>query len=319
MRNVFLGLLSIFVLHTSAVAADKIRIGFPAPVVQFVPFPLAAKSGFFQEEGLQVEFVEMLPNVGIAALVSGGIDYWTVIGNDSIAGAIRGAPIKIVACYVPSSAFSLISRPEVNSVQELKGKAIGINAFGGVFEAVARLIFKHFGVDPGKEINFLLSGGNQARFASMTQGLTAATMMAPPFDSLGKKMGFVVLARSQELFSYPTSGLVTTTKKIREKPDEVKRVIKVGVRANRYIRQNREGTIRFMGEWMKIDEEMAAAAYESSAKIYNDDGVPPEDGLRFIIEEAKKLAKVSREVSLSEIEDLSILPEVQRGLGSVEK
>ena len=176
--------------------------------------------------------------------------------------------------------ISLISRPEFKSVHELKGKAVGLNGFGGSLENVARLIFKHFGVDPDKEIKFLAPGGTEARFASMKQGLTAATMVSPPADFLGKKMGFVVLTRSQELFSYPTGGLVATTQKIREKPDEVKRMIKAGIRANRYIHQNREGTIQFIGEWMKIDEEMAAATYESSSNVFNEDGVIPEDGLR---------------------------------------
>src|SRR4029077_3315333 len=121
-------------------------------------------------------------------------------------------PVKIVACYVPRNLFSLISRPELKSVQSLKGQAVGLNGFGGGLENVARLIFKHFGVDPDKEIKFLALGGNEARFASMKQGLTAATMVSPPQDFLGKKIGFVVLARSQDLFNYPSSGLVATTK-----------------------------------------------------------------------------------------------------------
>ena len=319
MRKIFTALFTIFVLHCSADAADKIRIGFPGLVVPFVSLPLGAKRGFFQEEGLQPEFIQMLPTVGMAALVSGGIDYWTTIGNLVVTGAIRGASIKIVACYVPGNPLFLISRPEFKSVQDLKGKAIGVSAFGNALETIARLIFKHFGVDPDKEIKFLVPGGVEARFASMKQGLTAATMVNPPFDFLGKKMGFVVPAKSQELFNYPSSGLVATTKTIREKSDEVKRVIKAGIRANRYIRQNREGTIQFMGEWMKIDKEMAAATYESASKAFNEDGAPPEDGLRFIIEESKKLAKVNREVSLSEVEDLSILREAQKELGIKEK
>ena len=96
-------------------------------------------------------------------------------------------------------------------------------------------------------------------------------------------------------------------------------MIKAGIRAARYIHQNREGTIQFIGEWMKIDEEMAAATYESASKVFNEDGAIPEDGLRVIIEEAKKLAKVNREVSLSEVEDLSILREAQKELGIKEK
>ena len=92
-------------------------------------------------------------------------------------------------------------------------------------------------------------------------------------------------------------------------------MIKAGVKANRYIRQNREGMIQFMIEWMKIDKEMATATYESVSNIYNEDGAIPEDGLRLIIEEAKKNAKLNREVSLSEVADLSILKAVQREMG----
>ena len=70
-----------------------------------------------------------------------------------------------------------------------------------------------------------------------------------------------------------------------------------------------------MMEWMKIDKEIATATYESTWKIYNEDGSLPEDGFRLIIEEAKKLAKVNREVSLSEVADLTILREAQKELG----
>ena len=98
----------------------------------------------------------MLPTVGIAANVSGDIDYWATFGPLTVAGAIRGLPVKVVACFVPSVPFALISRPEFKSVQELRGKTVGVNAFGGSQETIAKLIFKHFGVDPDKEVKFLL-------------------------------------------------------------------------------------------------------------------------------------------------------------------
>jgi ABC-type nitrate/sulfonate/bicarbonate transport system substrate-binding protein len=91
----------------------------------------------------------------------------------------------------------------------------------------------------------------------MKQGLTAATLGSPPLDFLGKKLGFVVLARAQDLFNFPAIGLVASVKKIKEAPDEIKRVIKAGIKANRYIHQNREGTIQVMIEWLKINKEIA--------------------------------------------------------------
>ena len=149
----------------------------------------------------------------------------------------------------------------------------------------------------------------------MNQGLTAATLGGPPNDFLGKKMGFVVLARANELFSYPIGGLVASVRKIKERPDEIKRVIKAGIKANRYILQNREGTIQVMMEWMKIDKELATATYESVWKAFNQDGSVPQDGLRLVIEQAKKEAKVNREVAINEVADLTILREAQKELG----
>jgi len=314
MMKVFWFLLTVLLLGGSAHAADKIRIGVPELNAQFAPLALAEKKGFFREDGLQGEVIRINPTVALAALVSGELDYWTVIGN-SVAAAIQGVPLRVLACYVPGSPSALIARPEFKSVQELRGKTVGLNTSGGALESTARLIFKHFGLDPDKEIKFLALGTSERRLSAMKQGLTAATMGSPPLDYLGKKMGFVVLARAHELFSYPTSGLVASVKKIKEKPDEIKRVIKAGIKANRYIRQNREGTIESMTEWTKADKEMATAGYESVLKLFNDDGSVPEKGLLLVIEELKKLGKVEREIAQSEVADLSILKEAQKELG----
>ena len=291
-KGYFAALVTIFFLSAAAHAADKIRIGVPELNAQFLPLALAEKRGFFREDGLQGEVIRINPTVALAAIVSGELDYWTVIGN-SVAAAIQGAPLKVLTCYVPGSPSALIARPEFKSVQELRGKAVGLNTSGGALESMARLMFKHFGLDPDKEIKFLPLGTNERRFSAMKQGLTAATMGSPPLDFLSKKMGFVVLARAHELFSYPTSGVVASVKKIKEKPEEIKRVIKAGIKATRYIRQNRESTIQLMVEWSKTEKEMATAGYESVVKLFNDDGSVPEKGLLLVIEELKRLGKWS--------------------------
>ena len=313
-KGYFAALITILFLSAAAHAADKIRIGFPDLAAPFVPLAVGEKKGFFQEHGIQAEFIRINPAIALQALVGGEIDYYTVLGP-GVAGAIRGVPVKLVAAYVPVAPTALIARPEIKSVPELKGKTIGVNAYGGALEAMARLIFKHFGLDPDKEVKFLATGPTDSRFGAMTQGLTVATLGSPPIDFLGKKLGFVVLARAHELFSFPVSGLIASARKIKERPDEVKRVIKAGIKANRYIRENRDGTLPVMVEWLKIDKEMATATYDSSLKSFSDDLGLPEDGLRLLISEAKRTAKVDREVSLGEVADLSILREAQKEMG----
>src|SRR5262245_38313777 len=307
-------LFSTALLCASVHAADKIRIGYPGPSAQFIPLQLAQSKGFLKEDGLDAENIQMAGNVPISALINGDIDYYTAV-IAGVRAAIQGLPLKVVACYVPSNPVMLIARPEFKSVKELKGKTLGIQNFGGAINVQMNMILKHFGLDPEKDVKFLLTGDGPSRLAAMKQGLIAATIASAPIDHLGAKMGFVVIAKAYELFSYPSSGLSTSMRKIKERPDEIRKVIKAGIRATSYIRENREGTIQFLMRQQKIDREIAAATYDSVVKSFNEDGSVPEDGLRLVIEEAKKTVKVDRRVSVSDVADLTILIEAQKELG----
>jgi ABC-type nitrate/sulfonate/bicarbonate transport system substrate-binding protein len=140
-------------------------------------------------------------------------------------------------------------------------------------------------------------------------------VLGPPLDFAAKKQGHNILARADEVLIFPETGLVAGVKKIQDKPDEIKRVIRAGIKANRFIRVNRDGTIQFLMEWLKLNRELATATYDSVVKVYDEDVNICEKGLRLVIDETKKTMKLNREVPLSEIADLSILREAQRELG----
>ena len=316
MTKVFAILLAIFVLQTSVHAADKIRIMIAGLSGQFMTFPLAHKKGFLKEEGIEAEIIRITGAASRAALSSGEVDYSASVGGASVAGAITGQlPTKVVACYVPVPVLALVARPEFKTVQGLRGKTVGILAFGGVAHFAARVMAKHFGLDPDVDMKFIAIGPVEARFAALTQGLIDATLLAPPLDFEAKKQGFNILARADEILVFPETGLATGVKKLSEKPDEIKRVIKAGIKANRYIRSNRDGTIQFIMEWLKVNREIATTTYDGVVKAYNEDPAICEKGLRLVIEETKKTLKVDRDVSLSEVADLSLIREAQRELG----
>jgi ABC-type nitrate/sulfonate/bicarbonate transport system substrate-binding protein len=313
MRKIFGVLTTLFFLYQSAEGADKILLAYPDPAAHFVTFPLAAKQGLFKDEGLDVGILRMGTRVATLAISSEQLGYFPSIGA-SVQAAVAGIPTRIVASYVPAM-FALVSRPEFKSVQELKGKTIGVSVIGATPHIIARMIVKHFGLDPTKDVQFVNTGGPEGRLAKQYQGMTAATVVPVPVNLLAKSMGFNILARSYDIFSYPEGGLIVNAKTIKERPDEIKRVIKAGIRANRYIRANREGTIQFLIEWQKIDREIATGAYASLVEVVNEDGSLPERGLRLVIDEAKKAVQRTRELPLSDVEDLSILREAQRELG----
>jgi ABC-type nitrate/sulfonate/bicarbonate transport system substrate-binding protein len=300
------------VFQASVHAADKIRIAMPADAGHFT-IPLAQKKGFLKEEGIEAEIITITGPVANIALASGEIDYYTGFGS-AMRAMIQGQlPARIVVCYRPLPHFVVVSRPDIKSVKDLKGKIFGTNPGGGP-DLVARLMIKHFGMDPDKDIKFT-RGTNDTALARMKQGLMDATALPVPRDYQAIKMGFHVLARAEDLFTYPISGLIAHTKKIKEKPDEIKRVIRAGIKANRYMRANRDGTIPILMSTYRLDKETAAALYDSFVKGFNDDGNLPEDGLRRLIEDTKSVTQTRREVAFNEVSDLLILREAQKELG----
>jgi len=309
---IFAVLLAVLVFHGSAGAVDKIRIGF-APGASSTALPLAQKKGFFREEGLEAEVIRMSSTVAAAALASGEADY--AIGMSALRGAIQGLPLKVVASYIQGSTQTLVARSDIKTVSELKGRAITIGTPGGSPDRHARLMIKHFGLEPEKDVKFASGGLTEGRLARLQQGLIDATVVPVPLDLQAKKLGLNVLARAYEIFTYPEGGLVTTTMKIKGKPDEVKRVIRAGIKASRYIKANRDATIQFLMDWQRIDKDIASSTYDYLSKATNESGSLPEDGFRLMIEEIKELAKVTREIRMTDVADLSILTVAQKELG----
>ena len=303
----------IFVLQTAAQAADRIRIGMPNDAGQFT-LPLAQKRGYLRDEGFDAEIITITGPVANVALANGDIDYFTGFGS-AIRAMVQGQlPTRIVACYRPVAHFVLVTRPEVKTIKDLKGKTIGASP-GTAPDLVARLMMKHFGFEPDKDVKFIGSPGGETALHRMSQGQIDGQVMPVPWDYRSRKLGLNILARAEDLFTYPISGLITQTRKIKERPEEIRRVIKAGIKANRYMHSDRDGTIEVLMSTYRLDKDAATALYGSLVKGFNDNGNLPEDGLRRLIDDIKSVTKVDREIALSEVSDLSILREAQRDLG----
>ena len=307
-------MLAIAVSTVPAQGADKVRIGVSNYNISNLTVGVAQTKDFFKQEGIEAEIIRMNPNVATMALVSGDIDYSTLIG--SVIGAnLKGAKLKMIACSQDRTPLSLVGKAAIKSVKELKGKTIGVGSYGSTPDIIARMVVKHYGVDPETEIKMLALGSDSARLTALKEGVVDAIIVAPPVDFEGKKMGFNILSRAGDILRFPYNGLGTSVEKITERPDGVKRVIRAIVRANGFIRRNREGAIQVLVNWTKTKPEFAEAAYDSTVAVFSQDGTIPEDGLRLVIENFRKSMNLSRQVSLSDVSDSTLLFQVQRDLG----
>ncbi len=309
-----IALAALLLFGSDVEALDRIRIAVSNPNMPNLTVSVAQKKGFFKDENIDAEIIRMNPNVAITALATGDIDYCQLFGA-VVGGAIAGLPVRIVAGFLDNWPMTLIAQPEYKSLKELKGKTLGVSSYGATPDVGARMMLKQIGLDPEKEIKVLALGSDAARIMALKQRVVDLIVISPPADSQMEKQGYRILARAYELFNFPYLGLGTQLRKIKEKPDEIRRAIKATIRANRFIRDNRDEAVQTLVDWGKVERDYAYASYDALRNLFNADGSVPEDGLRLVIDQARRTAKITRDVTPAEVADLTMLREAQLELG----
>ena len=294
----------------TAVAADSVKISISNVEGSFLFGAVAAKKGFFAEENLNAELIRIAGNVMVPAMANGDIDYTLMFGS-VVRATLSGFPFKVAGSFVDSPIGALVGKTTVTTPQSLKGKSIAVSSFGAGAYVTAVLTVQHLGMSPN-EVKLVASGGDAGRLAALQNGLVDAALLNPAAAARAERLGFRVIARSYELFTFPYAGLGTTNRKLAEKPAEVKRVLKALIKGSRFIRENRDQTVQVLSDWARIDRQSAADYFDATWRSSSPDGSIPEKGLRLVIEDAKSALKIQRDVSFVEVADDSLVKEVQR-------
>src|SRR5262245_29793607 len=230
-RQIIATVITLFCFSARADALDRIRIAVSNPNMPNLTVAVAQQKSFFRDENIEAEIIRMNPNVAITALATADVDYCQLFAAVVSAG-IAGLPVRIVAGFLDNWPMTLIAQPEYKSLKELKGKTLGISSFGATPDVGARMMLKRVGLDPEKDIKVLALGSDAARLTALKQRVVDVVVISPPADAQMEKEGYKILARAYELFSFPYLGLGTHTKKMKEKPEEIRRTIKATIRAN---------------------------------------------------------------------------------------
>src|SRR6516165_2487280 len=255
----------------NALAQEKIRIGISFLSPGFLPTVVAEKKGFYTKYGLASEHVLISLSLAMSALGTGDLDYACSLAQ-GVAAAIKGIPLKMVMITQKNLVFALVVRPEVQKVTELKGKTVGISYLGSTMHLVADTIFRHFGLVPGKDVNFLSAGDNQGRLLALEAGRVDASFGDPPFNIWADKRGYKVLVWAHDYVTLPQTSILVTDKKIQQSRDQVKRVIKGTIEGLRFIKERREESIDILARWSMVARETATGMFESFLPAYSSDG-----------------------------------------------
>ena len=294
---------------------EKIVFSIPSRSIAAVDLYIAKERGFFREEGLDVDIVQIRGNVAIAAALSGQVQATNGIGTVIRALERSDVPLKILTVSLKRNLFWLVARPGITSIAQLKGKILGTTTFGGSQHTAATRLIRKGGVDPDKELTVVVGGDVPAQLQSLISGAIDVAALSPPTVILARdKFHMNILGSAMEDLANLQNGTAVTEKLLRENRGLLKRILRARAKANRYFWENESGTSEVLAKFQNVDAAVARESYRLAKAAFTADGIPSAKEIEEFLKADAELLKLREAVSPAKIFDFSLQREVNQEL-----
>ena len=243
----------------------KLRMAFTSLSGSMAPPWAARDGGYFAKHGLDVEVIATPSGVeGMNALLAGELQFLHIAGGTTVSAAVGGGDVVILATTINTFVQNLVVRPEIESAEQLRGKALGISRFGTSIDTGARVALRHYGLVPEKDVAIVQIGAVESIVAAMQGNRVQAGILSYPTIARAKKLGNRVLLDIASLgVPYASTGITTTGKLLRSDPDLAQRYVTALVEAIARLKQDKPFATKVMSKYLRLtDPEMLSEAYD---------------------------------------------------------
>lgn len=260
-----------FALVAGSDAADKIVADFGG-LGAFQSTTWVAKDlQIFDKYGLNVDLVMITGGArSVGALLGGSTQFSGGSATTPLLASARTLEIPIIAAAYNHFPFSIVSRPEIKSPKELRGKKLGILNFGGSHDLAYQLAFREWGLKR-QEVNVIPIGDQPTRLQALLAGLIDATFMSMPHLMVATKAGYRVLGDMGEMrVNFSQSTVYVRRSYLRENRDIAKRYLKAYAEAAHVLRTDRQKSLKVMAKRLRIEnQEILNATYDEVGRRFS--------------------------------------------------
>jgi len=308
-----------WMLQSSAEAQqnlDRVVITYPSRSIASIDLYIAQERGFFRQEGLLAEVVQVRGNIGVTALLSGDAHAVNNVGTVIRAMERSDLPVKVITQSLKKNLFWLVTKPEVKSLNELKGKIFGTTTFGGAQHLAAARLLQKAGLNPDKDITVVIGGDVPAQLQSLVSGTIQLAALSPPTVILARDK-FKLKIHGSTLDDLPNlqNGLAFTEKMLREKRELVRRILRARSRAHRYFWENERGTAEVLANYLKVELPIALESYRLARPAFTTNGLATDKEVEDFLRADAEVLKLREPVPAARIFDFSLQKDVNQELG----
>ncbi len=320
----FILTLSVIALASGNLRAERIRTAIPQANLNYLSVYVADAKGFFRDEGLDNETVVISGSLSIAALLSGDVDY-SGAGGSGMRAALKGAPIKGIMFQADKVTFYLVADPSIKTAADLEGKRVAIGAPGDTQDRMITMFAERGGVSPRDIIRISMGADTNTRVMAIKSGAAAATTVDPGGLIFAEKEGLHSLGFLGDLFPMPFQGFVTTEKKIRENPAQIKRWLKAVLRGLMFVREKPEESVDLGISKLQLGNATRAMIVEGTKNYLRAlspgvPGLPSPEGIKnFLQYDIKVPLQIKEDVPAERLLNLKFVEEVKKELEAAQK
>ena len=291
----------------------KIKIGYPAIAYNQIHIWVAKDAGLFKKHGLDAEIVFFRGGqVATQALVAG--DPPIVNIGTVVQAGLQGHDVVLIASSENAYNYSVVARPGITKIEQLKGKRLGVSGFGSASHNASLILFKKFNLEANKDVMLVVAGPTSDRLTAVEGARIDATIVTPSELPRARKQGLVEVYDMLDLgIEVQGNGFATSRSFIKSQRDTVLNALKSYVEAIYYIHRNRDETRKIVGKYLRLtDAEALDATYAAFVKSVAKKPYPTLKGIQFLLDEVASKLPNAKSAKPEQFIDLSLLQQLEK-------
>ena len=306
-------LLGLLCQPVGAQELKKLKIGYPAISYNQVHIWVAKDAGLFRKHGLDVEIVFFRGGqTATQALVAG--DPPIVNIGLVVQAGLQGHDAVLIASTENAYNYSVVARPGIATVEQLKGRRLGVSSFGSASHNAAIILLKKFNLEPNKDVALLVAGPTMELLAAIEAGKIAATILTPSEMPRARKQGMAEVFDMLDLgVEIQGNGFATTRTFIRNQRATVLSALRAYVESIYYISKNKDETKRITAKYMRTnDQDVLDATYDWFVKRVSKRPYPTLKGIQFLLDDLAPKLPQAKNAKPEQFVDLSLLQQLEK-------
>jgi len=314
--------LSSFGTYAPSVAQERVKIAYSSADASNVVWFTALDGGIYRKHGLDVELIFIQSStMSVSTLVSGDIQVANSSGGAVASAVVAGANLVMTACYINTLPYELVVQESVKSIEDLRGKSVGISRVGSASDVAARVLIKGLGLEPVKDVPIIQVGGPSERAAAFRTGKIVGFPSPPGTIHLAKGMAHRIMistADFQKRFDFPYICSTTTKSYLASNRETMRKLTMALIEATHFLKTRKQDTMKFIAKYTRQNNpQYLEASYAANVKLHDRVPLVTREGTEVQIKEALA-RKPGATLRVEDIVDDSIVRELDKS-GFIDK